>query len=352
MRILLLIFVFSATLATWRVNAQDSARQADQGQLTAARKPLPPNTDGGEHFLSDRERGWSWYETHPIPPPPPVEPPPSPDGKPSTTEPPTFSVAWLRVHLEEAKIKAIDNPTRDNVEYFSYLQKITMDRAEKFARMVQTVNTLNPTLDETIENPVTSYARAARRDVTSSDRKRVLSALGGSTGIFYFFKSDCPYCAKQSPLLMDMQKLYGFKVMPVSLDQKPLQNGAYPNWIPDQGQGVALNITSTPTLYLFKPPHQLVLLSVGLQTEPDLETKILTSAHAHQWLNDADFELAVRGSTRNFLVDAANDLPDVDWNDPAKALEALRTASHRAIEVSTTEGKGSTAFEATPWTGQ
>lgn len=312
--------------------------------------PLPPTTDGGRAYLNDRERGWSWYETHPTPPPPPPTPPPTP-AKAAPTESPPFSVAWLRKHLEDAKIAAIDNPTRDNVEYFAYLQKISMDRAEKFARMVQTVNTLNPTLDETIQNPVSTYARAARRDIVSADRERVLKALGNDLGIYYFFKSDCPYCAKQSPLLVLLQNQYGFHVLPISLDHRPLLDGSYPQWVPDMGQGAALNITSTPTLYLYRPPHSLVILSVGLQTLPDLETKILTSAHAHGWLGDSDFEQAVRGSTQAYLVDAATSLQQVDWSDPVKALAALRAASAQASETATDATLAPQTFQGSSWGG-
>lgn len=143
-------------------------------------------------------------------------------------------------------------------------------------------------------------------------------------------------------------------MLPISLDQKPLLDGSFQEWVPDSGQGSALSISSTPTLYLFRPPHELVLLSVGLQTLPDLETKVLTVAHGHGWLSDADFEQAVRGFSQDYLVDSAKDLQGVDWNDSSKALDALRKASQRAVEKSHMDADangGSGVFQGTPWTG-
>jgi conjugal transfer pilus assembly protein TraF len=307
--------------------------------------------DDPSRFINERERGWHWYEDPPPEPEPvdPTQPPPaaSPPG------PPPLSIQWLKVEMEKAKEVAIDNPTRENVEYYNYLQKIAMDKAEKFALMTQQVNTLNPALDESIDNPTTKYAKDANTALRDRERTQVLTTLGSEVGIYYFFKSDCPFCAKQNSLIQALQSKYGFSVLPVSLDRRPFADGSFANWVPDQGQGAALNIMSTPTIYLYRAPDKIVLLAASLQTLPELERRILQVANAHKWLSDDDFERAMRGSPRDFLVDEANAAPGVDWNNPTEALNALRAMSRQAAESSRIQTSADgTTFQATPWTGE
>jgi conjugal transfer pilus assembly protein TraF len=212
-----------------------------------------------------------------------------------------------------------------------------MDKAEKFALMRQQVAMVNPGLDETIENPVTTIARTARRDEQESEQSKILSDLSKSVGIYYFFKSDCPYCAKQNITLVDLRKRYGFSIMPISVDGQAMPDGIFTEWTPDRGQASILGIESTPTLYLVKPPNEVVMLSVGVQTTQGLEKRVLQVAHANKWIDDDTFERAMRGLPRRFLVDALDDMQGVDWSDPQAALNALRYASSRGTEKATVD---------------
>jgi len=107
-----------------------SDRWVDTGAQTAQTRGV-----GQKGWQNDRERGWHWYESDPNPPAVlPVKPPQSAPGLPQS-EPEPLSVLWLQQKLEETRIAAIDNPTQENVEYYVYLQKMAMNRAEKFAIM-------------------------------------------------------------------------------------------------------------------------------------------------------------------------------------------------------------------------
>ena len=303
---------------------------------TERRKTRGIGVDG--RFYDDRHRGWYWFEEDPdrVPPPEPVQPQPGSEATPSETHPP-FSVEWLRIELEEAKVRAIDHPTRENIEYYAYLEKVAMDKAERFALMRQQVAMLNPGLDETIDNPVTTIARTARRDEQVSEQSRILSDLAKSIGIYYFFKSDCPYCAKQNRALLEMNRQFGFSILAISVDGRAMPDGVFNDWLPDQGQAAMLGIESTPTLYVVRPPNEVVLLGVGVQTTQGLEKRVLQVAHANGWIDEDTFERAMRGLPRRFLVDAIGDMEGVDWSNPDEALEALRYASSRGTERSTVD---------------
>jgi|GEM_PF-441610 len=326
--------------------------QTERPNAVSADDPTAPRKTRGvgitDRYYDDRERGWHFFEEDPDrqeqePMLPPIE------GVEQTppTGPAPFSVEWLRVEMEEAKVKAIDEPTRENIEYYSYLEKVAMDKAEKFALMRQQVSMVNPGLDETIDNPVTTIARTARRDEQSSEQTRILEDLARNVGIYYFFKSTCEYCAKQNIPLLEMKKRFGFSILPISVDGLPMPDGVFNEWTPDQGQAAMLSIDSTPTLYMVRPPNEVVLLSVGVQTSQGLEKRLLQVAHANKWIDQETFEKAMRGLPRRFLVDAIQDMGAVNWDDPKAALDALRYATSRGTEKTTVDEMFGTDGQAT-----
>lgn len=327
--------------------------QTERAESVSTEDPTRPRptrgvgVDDGRYY-DDRERGWFFFEEDPERKEPVPLPPPT-GGTDSTQNPglEPFSVEWLRVEMETAKVRAIDQPTRENIEYYSYLEKVAMDKAEKFALMRQQVAMVNPGLDETIDNPVTTIARTARRDEQESEQARILADLAGSVGIYYFFKSDCPYCSKQNIPLVEMTKRFGFSILPISVDGLPMPDGIFNEWLPDQGQAALLKIESTPTLYMVRPPNEVVLLSVGVQTFQGLEKRVLQVAHANKWIDEDTFERAMRGLPRRFLVDAIQDMEGVDWANPDAALEALRYATSRGTEKSTVDEIFGNAGQAT-----
>jgi len=303
-------------------------RWVDTGAQTAQTRGV-----GQKGWQHDRERGWHWYESDPnARPVVPVQPPQGGSSAPKS-EPEPLSVLWLQQKLEETRIAAIDNPTRENVEYYIYLQKMAMDKAEKFAIMSQQVAMVNPDLDESYENPTSTFVRRARLDTRDGEQRRVLRTLAEDVGIFYFYRSDCAYCARQNPILKRMEAEHGLHILPISIDHLPSHDGAFPNWQPDEGQAQALGVNVTPTMYLFRPlTHEAVFLAAGLQSEPQLIKRIFQVAEANGWLSREEMEKAMRGMPREFLLDAVQDLEDVDWSDPNRALEALRHASRHGVE--------------------
>jgi conjugal transfer pilus assembly protein TraF len=60
-----------------------------------------------------------------------------------------------------------------------------------------------------------------------------------------------------------LEKVYGFKIYPVSLDGLPMPNGLFGNFRLDQGQAALLGVEQTPALFLIKPPRQIVSLTQG-----------------------------------------------------------------------------------------
>lgn len=346
----LAISLFAAlVLGAGRTHAQ---APPPSGPQSSPSSPAPASGQGQRpagqgRFLNDRERGWHWYEVEPDPP----EKPPEPEVAPAPAGPPPMSVPWLREEFKTATESAVENPTRENVEYWAYLKKILLDKSEKFAQMAMQVNELNPVLDETIQNPVQSATRNVAASQAKSNTRDILEKLAGEVGLIYFYKSDCSFCAQQNKSLDVLMRMHGFNVTAVSLDHKPFPSGEFPNWVPNSGQAQMLGVDQTPTLYLFKPPNQMVRLTVGNQVTSAMERRILNTAHRSGWIDKASFEKAVLGMERRFFLDKLTAPDGINWDDKAQALDALRALEGSALEESNLDPTQLGTQQGTPWDG-
>lgn len=291
-----------------------------------------PTTASESPTYGEKDRGWHRYES------PPPEPEPLPIPKPTTTDgagadPAPFSVKWLQEKLETSKVRAMEEPTPENVELYITYQKLSMDMSERFANVYQTVVATNPELDETVQNPVVKTARTARRRVQEAEEKRVLTELANTAGIYYFFKSTCQYCMQQNPVIKMIQDEFDFSVLPISIDGMPMATPYIRDYVVDQGQAQMLGVTSTPTLFLVHKDGSAAPLAIGVQSLPSLKSRILQVAFAQKWISKDELDAATKGGPKDLLLDAVIDnADDVDWNDPQEALEAFRSLSITSVK--------------------
>lgn len=277
-------------------------------------------------YYGDQERGWFWRERPPAPPaahrPRPLPPG---GGVGAGREEVPLSAAWFRKHLDSYRDLALDNPTPDNVERYQLLQRYAMDKADRFSQVWESVVRDNPALDETNERPLTALQKRAVNSVVSKARKTLLARLGATLGIWYFFRSDCPYCHKQNDALETLVYKHDFSVLPISLDGQPMSDGAFPNFVDNDTHAQRLGVSVTPTLYLVKPPAKLERLSVGLKTVDDLEDQILDTAKRAGWITAQEYTDATQGIAPTYLVDRLSG--DALANDPDQLLIALRRSA-------------------------
>jgi conjugal transfer pilus assembly protein TraF len=246
-----------------------------------------------EPFFLDKERGWFWREgiIDPLLSKPKKEfqeAPVSPQQIPAGQKP--LSVAWLRKNLEVYRDQAIDSPSPENVAAYFYLQRLMMDKAHRFTDVAHEVVISDPRLDENVRRPISSFAVQAANRAASRTSQDSLTLIAKSTGILFFFRSDCTYCHLQAPLLKVLEDRYGFKVYPVSLDGLPMPGGLYPEFHHDQGQAAQLGVQATPSIFLLNPPGKVLPLSQGILSLDDLTNRILTVAHTEGLITDAVYD--------------------------------------------------------------
>jgi len=290
--------------------------------LAAAQEPT---------FLDLHDRGWYWGETAPVPAPPPPPVIPKPGGSGDSTAPALLSAKWFQKNLEHYREAAVDHPTQKNVKLYLYLQRVALDKASAFASAAKLAVYNDPALDQGTYSPTSYVAKSTVRQRVNHDEQALLSRLAKQAGIWFFFRSDCPYCAAQEPILEQFSHLYGFSILPISLDGKPMPDGRFPDFVNDSGQSVRLGVTVTPTMYLVSPPDRVLKIAEGVQAVDQLADRLVELGHENGWVTDTEFA-SLQISSPELLQDGLP--PDMPTRTPPPdALLAL-------LEAAAVNGKG------------
>jgi conjugal transfer pilus assembly protein TraF len=199
---------------------------------------------------------------------------------------------------------------------------VALDKSSRFAAATQRAVQRDPFLDEITQRPTATFAANLTNRQAGEQRDAVLVRIAERAGVLFFFRSDCPYCEAQAPLLRLLETRFGFAVLPVSLDGAPLPGGELPQFRQDRGQAEALGVVSTPALFLVHPPDAVVPLAQGLLSFAQLQERIVLAAAEAGWIGP-DAYSRTRAVTADLTLDPSA-LPAALPDDPAALLAALR----------------------------
>jgi len=224
-------------------------------------------------FFSDRERGWFWYEQ--LPPP---EEKRKKEHKLAHPFPPE-TLEDARRQLTELKEEAVMHPTEANLAAYIRLQNWVNDKSEQFSHAWKKVIWRHPELDYSIEHSTDARAILVRKDTEVANHRSRMAAIGRTYGLFFIFRSTCPYCHREAPMLKRFARRYGISVIPISQDGPGLPD--YPHPRPDTGISAQLGIQTVPALLLVNPKRRdIIPIAYGLVSEQELIQRITTlTAH-------------------------------------------------------------------------
>lgn len=288
-----------------------------------------------EHpFFEDEQRGWFWGEVFPLDEDvePELEPEPSasiPAEPAEPAGPPPLSTAWLREEMPKALDSAIDNPTAENIEYYLYLQKVSMNKSEEYAKAVQLATIQDPVLNENYRRPSAGFASRESDSLAAEQAKIILSDLSKDTQIWFFFASNCPYCHKMLPVLDVLKHKYNLKTFAVSMDKKNIPDAPWGKTFKvDQGQAAQLGVKTTPSVFLVraKPEPQFLKISSGIISATEFERRALLLAHQANWISDEQLERAKPVKSIPNTPDLSTAIATVDSNDKALFINELKSA--------------------------
>lgn len=226
-------------------------------------------------YYDTHAKGWHWYEAMPDTKEKPVE-----SVSPLTLDNATIAMSRVQKKVEAAKALAILDPTPQNVHYYLALQNQVSDRASLFAATWKQVLLEDPRLDENLKHPTNALGRQVSLDRHKDELGVDIQTFAQHSGLFFFYKGQCPYCHQFAPILKAFTQKMGIAVVPISLDGHLLAQ--FPDTQLDQGQGSLFSVHVVPALFAVDPKtHQAIPVGYGLMSEEELEERV---AHiATQW---------------------------------------------------------------------
>lgn len=227
---------------------------------------LSLNTSYASDYYSEHAIGWHWYD----------------DPKEANTkkEAPTINQNNPNVIVKEARNKitmalnqAIAEPTIENVEKYIALQEQLNKRAEKIADLWQQALLKNTTLNYSIHHPTNNVGLQVYHEQESQLKDEAIKQFSQKTGLFFFYKSTCPYCARFAPIIKSFAERNGMTIIPITLDGNALPE--FPNSKIDSGQAAQFHVTSTPAAFAVNPYTQKAFpVAYGLTSETELRDNI------------------------------------------------------------------------------
>ena len=232
-----------------------------------------------DSYWRDRERGWFWYDD----PLPERNEGPKPKPKafptisvPATPKKPSELVEFeaLQKRVEDLRNIAIINPSEQNIRNYLNIQNFVIEKASTFADVAQRVIWATPELDPTVTGrPVNAKALEVFDREQAGARTNTVAQLSQTHALFFFFRSDCPYCHQFAPLLKDFEAKFGLKIVPISVDGGGLPEFRSPRV--DNGIARTLDVRQVPALFLAEPRGgKITPIGYGVLSESELLERI------------------------------------------------------------------------------
>lgn len=184
----------------------------------------------------------------------------------------------LQKELKAKRALAIVNPTPGNVSAYITLQNQSMEMASVFSDVWRRVIWQSPDLNYEMKYPVNNAALNTHKELKKSAQQSTLQEISQDWGIFFFFRSDCPYCHIMAQTLTLLSAEHGLTVIPVTLDGAGLPQ--YPNPRTDNGMAAQLGVDQVPFTVLGNIRDQrLIPVGSGVISSQELIERmyILTS---------------------------------------------------------------------------
>ena len=180
----------------------------------------------------------------------------------------------LQKRVEDLRNIAIINPSEQNIRNYLNIQNFVIEKASTFADVAQRVIWATPELDPTVTGrPVNAKALEVFDREQAGARTNTVAQLSQTHALFFFFRSDCPYCHQFAPLLRDFEAKFGLKIVPISVDGGGLPEFRNPRV--DNGIARTLDVRQVPALFLAEPSGgKITPIGYGVLSESELLERI------------------------------------------------------------------------------
>jgi len=179
----------------------------------------------------------------------------------------------MRKSLEGQRALALMHPSPENLKAYITAQEALMDRASVFSDVWRRVIWANPEINYQLRNPVNNAAIQVRDSERTQKERSSLTEIAKEWGIFFVFRTDCPYCHRMAPALKLLSDTYGITIFPVSLDGGALPD--FPKPAMDNGMAKVLDVKQVPYVALGNiKDRRLIPLGSGVLSVQDMVERI------------------------------------------------------------------------------
>jgi conjugal transfer pilus assembly protein TraF len=231
----------------------------------------------GENYYYQHSTGWHWYNEKVIAESIKKAQKQEKEPQQQSSVDPTKEMSAVRIIVERALNKAILNPTVENVQSYLILQNKVSNQSTKFANVWQKALLEHPELNYSLGHPTNAAAKQIYLDSHNDRETQVITEFFKNRGLFFFYKTSCPYCQKFAPIVKNFASRHGISIIPITIDGRSLPE--FPNSKSDIGQAAKFNINITPALFAVNPYNDKALpVAYGFISESDLRQRILDIA--------------------------------------------------------------------------
>lgn len=175
--------------------------------------------------------------------------------------------------LSELRFKAAKTRTDEDIRAFLEALQWVSDTSSTFADATQRFIWKTPQYDYSLRSPTTNYGAKLSKAKKAEKEAGKSREISKTHGIFFFFRSDCPYCHALAPLVKNFSENFGVEIVPISLDGKGLPQ--FPNPKHNNTAATNLNVTTVPALFLVgKEDRMITPISYGAITYDDMIERI------------------------------------------------------------------------------
>ena len=238
-------------------------------------------TSAEQQWFDRHSEGWFWYESIPES----EEKPQSHRVIDTTSQAP--STRWIRQNIGQFLDKAIDDPSRENVSAYLYLNKIVKEKAERFALAGKQAIEGDPYLDENVRRPISPAAAKLKDDIAFKAKESILAKIANMAGLVFYYRGSCQLCQFQAKTVQLLHMKYGFEIIPISTDGNIIHE--LPISRIDLSPSENLNILTYPALFLMKPPDNIQLIRQGAISFTEMVDRLIDVAYEHQWIDEQEY---------------------------------------------------------------
>ena len=217
-------------------------------------------------FYESHEKGWHWYDD-----------PEEHETESRAASDPTIQMDALRASVKRALDQAVLNPTVENLRSYKIKQDQITERATVFSQKWQEMLLQYPELDYSVKHPPNDLAKKLESDQRHQQEDVAIAQLAKNNGIFFFYRSTCPYCKAFAPIVKQFAVTYGIQVIAITTDGISLPE--FPNSYVNNGQAQRMGVKVEPALFAVNPKTQKAYpITYGLISMSELKERVLNIA--------------------------------------------------------------------------